>query len=524
MKKATNSKSIGLLMLISQLLLTVFVLQWLFAQYHDERELLKKELAQQFSDSKQQVVDSMLLKTFIGPLLRDKKNPNIHIDIDKNTTLPCEAFAEQNIQHNILPNGKAIIKKITTVSSNSKKIDSSGDYTKRDINKIIVLGADSTVLYDTIHDKLDRKIRMKFSSASKEDMLLHGINFIYKMISSLSKDSNGLKRKFDYKIDTVLFKKILSDHLEKNGLNVPAKWITAADTSESKNSVLYFESAFFPVPYGVEISGYNFYLFKKIVPQVLFALILLLLTGAAFVFAYRNMKAQGRLHILRNDFISNISHELKTPVSTVKVVIEALQNFDMKNDPKVSAEYLEMASLEMNRLDLLIDKVLNTSLLENENLITTEITDVKPVLANLLRSLQPRFNQNSANVKLIAKDEVFNANIDKFHVEGVLTNLLDNSLKYAGEKTEIKIVLEQDEKEVIIVVSDNGPGIPYEYLDKVFEKFFRVPNGNQHNVKGYGLGLSYASLVMQQHKGSIRVKNRAEGGCEFKLHFPKAEP
>ena len=113
--------------------------------------------------------------------------------------------------------------------------------------------------------------------------------------------------------------------------------------------------------------------------------------------------------------------------------------------------------------------------------------------------------------------------IDKLHIEGVLINLLDNSLKYGNEKPEIAISLKETGKELILTVSDNGPGIPEEYINKVFEKFFRVPRGNQHNVKGYGLGLSYAALVMQQHKGIIEVTNRAEGGCMFTLHFPKTE-
>jgi len=116
-------------------------------------------------------------------------------------------------------------------------------------------------------------------------------------------------------------------------------------------------------------------------------------------------------------------------------------------------------------------------------------------------------------------DDTFFVDADKLHVHGVLVNLIDNSLKYTCKKPKISIDLTQNEKETILTISDNGIGIPDEYLNKVFDKFFRVPTGDKHNVKGYGLGLNYAALVMKHHGGKISVENLDEGGCRFTLNF-----
>ena len=281
-------------------------------------------------------------------------------------------------------------------------------------------------------------------------------------------------------------------------------------------------SNLFEISYVAKINQYQSYLLLAVVPQLLFALLLLLITTAAFRISYIFIKKQQKLITIKNEFISNITHELKTPVSTVKVALEALMDFDMKKDPKVVNDYLEMSLLEMNRLDLLISKVLNNSVLENgKHMFSPEETSLKNLIEEAIQSMQYRLSKNEANIQFNCGQEDINANLDKIHIQGVLINLIDNSLKYAGENPQISIKLFNAGNDHIIEIKDNGPGIPEEYLDKVFEKFFRVPTGDKHNVKGYGLGLNYAKLVIKHHQGSIKVKNLSEGGCLFILRIPK---
>ena len=124
-------------------------------------------------------------------------------------------------------------------------------------------------------------------------------------------------------------------------------------------------------------------------------------------------------------------------------------------------------------------------------------------------------------LRIESEEQEYIINIDRLLIQGVIINLIDNSLKYGSDNTTIKIKLTVDNSNIYLTISDNGSGIPEKYISKVFDKFFRVPRGDKHNIKGYGLGLSYAYLTMQQHNGAIEVKNLSEGGCSFKLTFPK---
>jgi signal transduction histidine kinase len=180
-----------------------------------------------------------------------------------------------------------------------------------------------------------------------------------------------------------------------------------------------------------------------------------------------------------------------------------------------------MAGQEMNRLDQLISKVLDQSLIgEQKQVIQPRLSDLNHLIKNVLLSLQPRLNSRNATVRFDSSEIQESVMVDPLHFEGVLINLIDNSLKYGPENPEIEIRLWQGNGSTFIEVSDNGSGIPKEYISRVFDKFFRVPTGDTHNIKGYGLGLSFAALVMKQHQGTITVRNNELAGCTFTLRFP----
>ena len=276
-----------------------------------------------------------------------------------------------------------------------------------------------------------------------------------------------------------------------------------------------------PTTYNLTLNDTLGYMLGKLKLPILFSFILVGITIASFVLLYRNMLKQQRLAELKNEFISNITHELKTPIATVGVAIEALRNFNAIDDPRRTREYLDISQNELQRLNLLVDKVLKLSMFEKKEVeLKYEAVNLKEVVDEVLASMRLQIEKFHAQVTVRNEGDT-TLQADRLHLLSVVFNLLDNALKYSKDRPEIKIEIKEEDQHVVFRMTDNGIGIPLEYREKVFEKFFRVPHGDTHNAKGYGLGLSYAAHVIRKHKGSIELKPGVETGADFLIILPK---
>jgi two-component system, OmpR family, phosphate regulon sensor histidine kinase PhoR len=265
------------------------------------------------------------------------------------------------------------------------------------------------------------------------------------------------------------------------------------------------------------------FLLREILPQIFFSVFLTLTTLAAFLLLFRNLRAQQRLMEIKNDFINNITHELKTPVATVSVAIEALRNFNGMENPTLTKEYLTIAQNELNRLTMMTDKILKTSVFEQHGIsFQQETVNLETIIETVVESFKILAEKQSANITLIKKGSDFTLLGSEAHITNVVFNLLDNALKYSASKEAlIQIRLIENPNSLTLEIQDNGIGIPTEYHQKIFEKFFRVPTGDVHNAKGYGLGLSYVQSVVKSHGGKIEVASSHEGGGTFTIQLPK---
>jgi len=273
--------------------------------------------------------------------------------------------------------------------------------------------------------------------------------------------------------------------------------------------------------FGAEISHYKGYLLRKIGPQIVFSILLFACVGLAFLFVYQSLRQQMRLTEIKNDFIRNMTHELKTPISTVSVAIEALQNFDALENPARTREYLAISQLELNRLTLLVDKVLRMSLYEQgDPELKTETLDLRSLVEEVLAAMKLQFEKYRAEVSLSISGTDFSLRGDRLHLVSVLYNLLENALKYSPLPPQIAVNLEHSDSQLTLQVRDQGRGIPTEYLGRIFEKFFRVPTGDVHDVKGHGLGLNYVAGVVRLHHGSIEVESKEGLGTKFTVILP----
>ncbi|MBA4057365.1 MAG: hypothetical protein C0490_21810, partial [Marivirga sp.] len=275
--------------------------------------------------------------------------------------------------------------------------------------------------------------------------------------------------------------------------------------------------------YEASFPGVRKALLRSILPQILFSFFLTLITTASFVIIFRGLRGQQRLMQVKNDFISNVTHELKTPVATVSVALEALQKFHALDKPELTKEYLNIAQHELSRLSLMTDNILKTSVFENNGVnFNSQKIDVEQLISEVLSSMRLVFEKYRAIVKFDKTGDHFILMGDASHLTNLVYNLLDNALKYSKVPANITIELKGLPGQIVLSVKDEGIGILPEYQKRIFEKFFRVPSGDVHNTKGYGLGLSYVLNVVNNHSGKIDVESTPGKGSIFKIVLPKS--
>jgi len=277
-----------------------------------------------------------------------------------------------------------------------------------------------------------------------------------------------------------------------------------------------------PVTYQLDFDNLFWFLTGRISGQLVFSFVLIGLTVLSMGWLYRNWQQQRRLIALKNDFIGNMTHELKTPIATVSVAVEALQHFNALEDPVKTKEYLDISAGELQRLSLLVDKVLKLSLFEREEIrLKNDHFDLKTLVEEVTGSMRLQFEKLRARLYLGTEGSDFSLRADKLHITSVIFNLLDNALKYSKTAPSIRVDVVAEPQQLVLSVADNGIGIPAAYREKIFEKFFRVPTGDHHDVKGYGLGLSYVSYVLQRQGGGIKVESQEGGGSRFIVRIPR---
>jgi len=383
-----------------------------------------------------------------------------------------------------------------------------------------LLGRVETITGDRLPDSLPgltnqtlRPLR-KFNITRKGDVfydVLQDLDFVHD--SSMVPDIRN-------RLQLALTKEGIEIEFVINKNEMPANNRRTMENLVASNEVIIGFSK--PVRFTLTLQNAKAYLVKKMLPQIVVSLLLVSLTTVSFIVLFRNLIRQRKLTQLKNDFISNITHELKTPIATVSVAVEALKNFNALNDPKRTDEYLSISANELKRLSLLVDKVLKLSMFEKQEIeLTNETFDLKQLIAEVVASMRLQCEKYEAVISMDLPAQPAFLHADRLHITSVIYNLLDNALKYSRSLPVIRIGIKEDARQYELAVQDNGPGIADEYKTKIFDKFFRVPTGDHHNVKGYGLGLSYVTYVIQRHHGRIAVQSETGVGSTFTITLPK---
>lgn len=256
---------------------------------------------------------------------------------------------------------------------------------------------------------------------------------------------------------------------------------------------------------------------------LLSSLLMVILTGAAFYFIIRLMHNQRLYADARVAFTSNMTHELKTPIATVALALESITKYDLIHQPEKLEDYLAIGRQELQRLNLMIEKVLNLSH-EGDSAyqLNMALFDVQANLQEVIRSLELQLNNAGAVCRFLPSPEPCFVYGDAVHLTNVFYNLIDNAIKYAVEPLLLEITCISAGDKVIIHFKDNGPGIEKIYQDKIFDRFFRIPKGDTHNVRGSGLGLNYVKYIVERHNGAIALKSEPGKGSDFIINLPAA--
>ncbi|UCC81080.1 MAG: HAMP domain-containing histidine kinase [Candidatus Zixiibacteriota bacterium] len=267
--------------------------------------------------------------------------------------------------------------------------------------------------------------------------------------------------------------------------------------------------------------GRDIFLLKKVGPLLGSTILFMMVVVACFVYTVRTMIYQKRFAGRLVDFINNMTHEFKTPISTISLAGEAIGKPEVVSDVEKVSRFNTVIRDETDRMKKQVDKILQMAILEKGDFkLEKTAIDVHQFLRKSVKSISLMVENHNGVISIDFKASNFMIEADRVHLSNVIHNILENAIKYSENAPEITISTANVKDEIIINIADNGPGIDPAAARMVFDKYYRVPTGNQHDVKGFGLGLSYVKLIIEAHGGRVGLESRPGTGTTVSIHLP----
>lgn len=323
-------------------------------------------------------------------------------------------------------------------------------------------------------------------------------------------DKQSLKIAFEYAVydcrtDQLVYGNYCSPEI------IDEKAIKKSKNLPKFNDLIYYFVVRFPERESFLLANRN---------MTLTLMILSILAIVFFLYSMWVIMEQKRLSELQKDFINNMTHEFKTPISSIKIASDFLSNDEyLKNDKRLN-KYIQIIREQNQRLNDQVEKVLNVARLEKDSIeLKKEIFEVNQTLEDIINNESLKLKEG--NISFLRQSDSININADKLHFVNVVANMIDNAIKYSDETPIVDISLNDAGKDVLLSVKDHGIGIDKENQKRLFDKFYRVSTGNVHNVKGFGLGLFYVKNICNAHGWLLQVKSEQGAGSEFIITIPK---
>lgn len=346
-----------------------------------------------------------------------------------------------------------------------------------------------------------------------------------------------LNQPIDERIDPKIVDSLLHLSLQNHGVFLPFE-VAVFDRShnmvfgnemyEDEPSETMLRAKLFPndviqVPHYIHVYFPNLdgYILKNIWLLLVVSLLFLLVIIATIYYILKTIVEQKKSSEIKNDFINNMTHELKTPISTISLACEALSDPELGKIETVKNRYIGIINAENKRLGLLVEEVLQSAVLDKGDFkLIREELDLHHLIFEVIDKFSIQIKEKKGQLLTELKATDSDVEVDRTHFMNVLYNLLDNALKYSKKEPILEIGTKNQGDSIIISVTDHGIGIGDENLKKVFDRLYRVPTGNIHNVKGFGLGLSYVKIITERHGGNVSVESSLGKGSTFYLEIP----
>lgn len=307
---------------------------------------------------------------------------------------------------------------------------------------------------------------------------------------------------YDCFTDSVVFRKVIKASRIIENPESPLNW---------KEDGHYF---------GVQFLNLNLEFLYQVRYLVIISLLAFALMGI-FIYGTTYVLKQKKLTEIKNDFINNMTHELKTPISTIALSCEVLTSDDILDDKERLRNYAQIIKKENLQLQNLVESVLAASVYDKKTiLLQKREVDVHKVLQTLADRFEVKLKNKNGKIIYVLNAEKHIIYGDEMHITNIFMNIVDNALKYTIENPLITISTSNKNSHIIVSVKDNGIGMDKKYLNLIYDKFYRITSGNIHNTKGFGLGLSYVKRFVNLHHGSIYAKSELNKGSEFIVEFP----
>ncbi len=323
---------------------------------------------------------------------------------------------------------------------------------------------------------------------------------------------------------TSMFSFVLGDHgstldYELTGCIDPKErghaWATLTCHMDLADNDGYHLAVFFP--------DKDTYIYNQASGSLILSIIFIVLLLGCFAYTLLVIQKQKKLSVIKNDFINNLTHEFKTPIASISLATSMLQRDKERLDERRQANYLRLIETESKRLEGQVDKVLQIAMIDSGNFsLDKKELDIHEIIERVVEGMNLIVNKRKGSIQLYLQASRSRVMADETHLVNIIYNLVDNALKYTLDIPEIIITTRDGADGLEVSIKDNGIGIGEEIQKYIFDKFYRAETGDVHNVKGFGLGLSYVKKIIEAHAGKIDLQSELNQGSEFRLYFPQS--